>query len=560
MQRIRDSETPQRLARHLEVQNWSPVSAEIKISNVDRIVEMFGGEELYGRSGMVVLRELIQNSIDAIQLRRELDPDDKEYEGRVSISLSNGVEGDEAGYWLQVDDDGLGMSKSVLTGPLIDFGSSYVTSDLAKIERPGLASKAKERIGKYGIGFFSIFMCSDRVLVSSRPYDEGIDSVKTLSFRKSYALRPILLDTRQSEFRNAHSTLVSAFLTQEQLDKLLRLSIYRPTEKLTLEEAVGVICQTVDVDVYVQSFENERIKIHSRDWHTRPQEWLKRISRRLHFYGKDGSKIVESFAKNLKLIDPTDPSKGMACVNHIDPDYILGLHCVGGLSANIHDEDDVDPDHVGVIDCRPRGPRREGGEFSSPDIVAEWASKEAIEIGEMNLPRSELEYVCQRIASLGGNCASIAVGCVSGEFLSVEEIADKLLEFGYLDVIVDRYSSSDNGSTLFISCADFLTERTRTKVGIDLNFTEPTLSILTNAYSPYSQINLQSDKQPQNSLIGMIYSAMGARGYKLSTDQPSNKRIGTYNGLPSERDGLTIGQELEALVVRLCAIPNIKSL
>src|SRR4051794_26544916 len=46
--RIRGAESPARLAEHVSVQGWRPVSTEVKVSRVDKVVDMFGGDKLYG--------------------------------------------------------------------------------------------------------------------------------------------------------------------------------------------------------------------------------------------------------------------------------------------------------------------------------------------------------------------------------------------------------------------------------------------------------------------------------------------------------------------------------
>ncbi|EJU10736.1 molecular chaperone of HSP90 family protein [Sphingomonas sp. LH128] len=176
--RIRGAETPDRLSALVQVNGWHPVLADVRISRVDRIVELFGGEKLYGHQMWVPVRELIQNAADAIRYRRELEPVTSAYSGRIVARLRD--DGSEH-VWIDVEDDGIGMSEAVLTGPLIDFGESYISSSLVKAERPGLLSKGRKRTGKYGIGFFSAFMIADEISVLSRPFDAGVDQSRTLN-------------------------------------------------------------------------------------------------------------------------------------------------------------------------------------------------------------------------------------------------------------------------------------------------------------------------------------------------------------------------------------------
>ena len=99
-------------------------------------------------------------------------------------------EGDQV--WLVVEDNGIGMSEQVLTGPLLDFGTSFWRSSLAMEEFPGLMAAGMHAIGRFGIGFFSVFMLGPVVRVYSRRCDKGQDTGRLLEFRGGTSARPIL--------------------------------------------------------------------------------------------------------------------------------------------------------------------------------------------------------------------------------------------------------------------------------------------------------------------------------------------------------------------------------
>jgi hypothetical protein len=75
VKRIRDANSPERLASHIRTQGWRPVSAELKISNIASVVTLFGGKALYGNDLTVPIRELIQNAGDAVRAQpRQMGP------------------------------------------------------------------------------------------------------------------------------------------------------------------------------------------------------------------------------------------------------------------------------------------------------------------------------------------------------------------------------------------------------------------------------------------------------------------------------------------------------
>ncbi|MCJ2137423.1 ATP-binding protein [Methylobacterium sp. J-026] len=163
------------LSRCVKTAHWKPIDTTIKISDPTRLAKLLGGSQLYGDDPFVPLREILQNSADAIRARRLLDPDYKPtpenpFPGRIEVSaLRDANSGD---YELICDDDGVGMTEAVLTGPLITFGKSLWTDALATRLFPGLSSnKDFFPSGRFGIGFFSVFMISSQVTVISRPAD-----------------------------------------------------------------------------------------------------------------------------------------------------------------------------------------------------------------------------------------------------------------------------------------------------------------------------------------------------------------------------------------------------
>ena len=137
------------ICKYIQVEGWKPCNVQLHISNVESLVRELGGEKLYGTGNTVdiVLRELLQNARDAIVSRRYIIGAD--FDGEISVKVKN-IEGE---LWLYVEDNGIGMSYEVLTGPLLDFGTSFWKSSLVQTEFPGLRSSEFQSIGRFGIGF-----------------------------------------------------------------------------------------------------------------------------------------------------------------------------------------------------------------------------------------------------------------------------------------------------------------------------------------------------------------------------------------------------------------------
>jgi len=120
------------------------------------------GSELYQEDPYVFLRELLQNSVDAICMRREI----LERRGLaahepwvIHVTVEHGVGGDARITWR---DNGIGMEEYVVRNYLAMAGKSYYQSK--DFEREGLRM---DPISRFGIGILSCFMVADQVEVDT---------------------------------------------------------------------------------------------------------------------------------------------------------------------------------------------------------------------------------------------------------------------------------------------------------------------------------------------------------------------------------------------------------
>ena len=104
---------------------------------------------------------------------------------------------DSKGQWIEVEDNGIGMSGEVLTGPFLDFGATYWGSGLMRKELPGLLAKGFESTGHYGIGFFSVFMWGEQVRITTRRYEQAQKETRVLEFGSGLSFRPLLRHARR---------------------------------------------------------------------------------------------------------------------------------------------------------------------------------------------------------------------------------------------------------------------------------------------------------------------------------------------------------------------------
>ncbi len=270
---------------------WEPVDVSPKIGNINRIIEMLGGEKLYGDHPEYALRELLQNAIDAIQARRAMGGLGK-LDGEIEVGLDR-INDQE--FCLRVSDNGIGMSKHVLTNVLLDFGYSLWGSDEVREHLPGLTESGFRSGGQFGIGFFSVFMLSEQVTVQSRAA-YSIDDSHTLEFNRGLRDRPVLMETSGHGLSESCGTTVRVNISLAKLDHVLSRGIHPHTSlakeqwlhietiELSADETIRKILGDVvaflvpcsPVDIRVTSASGSAKVVNAFDWQTISNELLLR--------------------------------------------------------------------------------------------------------------------------------------------------------------------------------------------------------------------------------------------------------------------------------------------
>ena len=148
-----------------------------------KILDLLTGHTLYNDSS-VVLRELVQNSLDAIKLRLYEAPGTEQ--GQVTITWES------ASRTLTVRDNGCGMTQDVIRNHLLRVGASLYQDAAFKKKHPGFSS-----ISRFGIGVLSAFMIADSVEIVTSHVTE--DQARRLSLRSVHGKYLVsLLDKRNN--------------------------------------------------------------------------------------------------------------------------------------------------------------------------------------------------------------------------------------------------------------------------------------------------------------------------------------------------------------------------
>lgn len=460
------------LGKYIKTNGWEPYDANVHISNVEDLIKNLGGEKLYGKEHKleIVLRELIQNSRDAVVARRKID---SEYIGSIHIT----VEESEGGIWFSVIDDGVGMSVSTIKDYFLNFGMSFWSSDLAKREYPGLKSSGFKSIGQFGIGFYSIFMVASKVIVETRRYDLSLEENIVLKFPNGLTMNPIVSHKRG---KSKYSTMVR-FLIDGQ--KCKWETNYNITPGMTgyspfyvpYSNIIAHITTGIDVNVYYKELDKVEIKIHQNinEIKEESQELLNLLIDITYAKYRDNTsylEYIESNYKRLRRIEVDGTFYGFAALNTFWSSQcaFFDIETVNGL-ANI-DSGGRDGDFLGFLINEPLTAKRD----NKLDCIDrnQWA-KEQYEIlrknGLKEYDKLYLPYVLGKYGIDMTDCMNLELIDKQGKIYIyniqglIQFLADKQMKFiigvsSFLgnqraENYIDQYRSSlklDESELLFI--------------------------------------------------------------------------------------------------------------
>jgi molecular chaperone HtpG len=133
--------------------------------NLSGIIDLLSNH-LYS-SPQVFLRELLQNGVDAIRARENVEPN---HDGNLSIEIVNSTIKDEA--TLVFIDNGIGLTEDEIHRFLSTIGESS--------KREESIHSSNDFLGKFGIGLLSCFVVSDEIVLLTRSIKS---EAKTIEWR-----------------------------------------------------------------------------------------------------------------------------------------------------------------------------------------------------------------------------------------------------------------------------------------------------------------------------------------------------------------------------------------
>lgn len=427
--RVKGAGSPEILARTVQTRGWRPVDTRLQVSDVPRIVETLGGSKLYGNDPTVALRELIQNAADAVQARRKYQRRPADW-GLITVSLLS----EDARVWLVVEDNGIGMSERVLTGPLLDFGTSFWRSPLAMEEFPGLMAAGMDAIGRFGIGFFSVFMLGPVVRVYSRRCDKGQEAGRLLEFRGGTSARPILSPVSGEPVPIDGGTRVEVLLKNHphEAGGLLHINSYTK-RTISLDALVGAVAPNLDVVIAIMAQDGTQTV-------TRPGDWLKisDFDLLLRLNPTVERSEVDKPKADRRLMQPIQGADGQvygrAFISPRRYSYISdsGWVTISGLRAARLDNVN------GVLLGEAVTAARDAAQpIVSKESLARWASRQAESIAASVKDEEQQARSAEVVLECGGDVGALKFVRWGSDWLTASEFEDRLRSLTELAISFD---------------------------------------------------------------------------------------------------------------------------
>lgn len=416
--RVKGAGSPEILARSVQTREWRPVDARLQVSDVPRIVEHLGGSKLYGDNPTVALRELIQNAADAVQARRKFEGRPDEW-GRITVTLLS--RGNEP--WLVVEDDGIGMSEHVLTGPLLDFGTSFWRSPLATEEFPGLMAAGMRSIGRFGIGFFSVFMLGSTVRVYSLRSDRGRDGARLLEFRDGTSARPILSPCPDGSIPIDGGTRVEVKLkiSPREAGGLLDISSY-VRQSISLDALVGALAPNLDVEIVASLDEKLVPVVRAGDWsEIEDVDLLQRLNPALDREKASVAKAGKALMQ--PIVGAAGELSGRAFIWPEPYSFSKegGWVTIAGLrAAQLSNVQGV------LLGEAMTAARDTAKPLATQEAMALWATKQAEVIGESVKDEEQQARSAEVVLECGGGIGNLKIVKWGAEWMTEREFEDKL--------------------------------------------------------------------------------------------------------------------------------------
>ena len=362
---VQGASAPEDFEKLVKTDGFLPLEVNVKASSIDRLVRLLAGESLYGKNLFAPVRELIQNALDAILLKKATSVTDAD-KALSSLPIEVKLQTTSTGSSLSVSDWGIGMTKRVLTEHLLTIASDYWEGQF-HVDFPK-ASEKFSPAGKFGIGFLSVFMLGRKIEVTSQ---------RTGSERHHLTIHGLgkRAELRQIPSNGSSGSTVTIQLSPEAGEEMLLLSEKLPTLIPMLEVTVKLdtdgILKTI-APKWVLDLDCVALKKWVRESHSLVSQSAPstRADRGAHYYFRRRFREPQEYTSELEVKEwpagtPEYREDGVRLVADRSGQSVL---CLRGFSLEVIDT----PGFTGIIDSAsttPDAARKQSMDFDGKPLL-----------------------------------------------------------------------------------------------------------------------------------------------------------------------------------------------
>lgn len=233
---------------------FEPISIQFEFDR-DKVLDILGNE-IYQNDTYVFLRELLQNSIDAIRMRRAViqrkgfHPGDL---GIIKVTVEHLDGGDSIITW---QDDGIGMDEYIIRNYLAVVGKSYYQSP--EFEREKLEM---DPISRFGVGILSCFMISDRIEIETFKDPYLLPTGEPLKVVIPSIDRQFRIETRSPE-DTPYGTTVRVYVNGKKIpDK----NKFQADKHLNVTDYLSTIAGFVEFPIVIIEGDHKTVVLHPKE-------------------------------------------------------------------------------------------------------------------------------------------------------------------------------------------------------------------------------------------------------------------------------------------------------